>query len=171
MSVFSTHCISGVFSINRFCAYKSKSWTCLTTFLGLLFSVRYAKCTFLPVTFPHSALIYIISFYLLIIKNQVSLFLSLFNKVKCSKLSVIYFHHCRVVPLLLQMGWFRSNYLLESILSTFYKQFFQMKVFCAAFLCLEFGLVFFYKSYSHRMLVKLSIGWLKTLNAAIMLVQ
>ncbi len=44
---------------------------------------------------------------------------------------------------------------------TFYKQLFPMKVFCAAFMCLQFGFVIFWRKdfgakAAHKMLVKLT---------------
>jgi len=50
-----------------------------------------------------------------------------------------------------------------SILPIFYEQLFRMKVFCAAFMCLQFGVVIFWQKdfgtkAAHKMLVKLTPG-------------
>jgi hypothetical protein len=50
---------------------------------------------------------------------------------------------------------------LKSISPILYKQLFQTKVFCAAFMCLQFGLVIFWQKDfgtkgAHKMLVKLT---------------
>jgi len=54
---------------------------------------------------------------------------------------------------------------LVSISPTFYEQLFHMKVFCAAFMCLQFGFVIFWRKdfgakAAHKMLVKLTPGLL-----------
>ncbi len=48
-----------------------------------------------------------------------------------------------------------------SVSPTFYEQLFRMKVFCVAFMCLQFGFVFFWRKdlgtkAAHKMLVKLT---------------
>jgi len=53
---------------------------------------------------------------------------------------------------------------LVSISPIFYEQLFGMKVFCAAFKCLQFGFVIFWRKdfgakAAHKMLVKLTPGW------------
>jgi hypothetical protein len=50
-----------------------------------------------------------------------------------------------------------------SISPIFYEQLFRMKVFCAAFMCLQFGFVIFWQKdfgakAAHKMLVKLTPG-------------
>jgi hypothetical protein len=52
---------------------------------------------------------------------------------------------------------------LVLISTIFYKQLFVQKFFCAAFMCLQFGFVFFWRKdfgakAAHKMLVKLAIG-------------
>jgi hypothetical protein len=54
-----------------------------------------------------------------------------------------------------------------SISPIFYEQLFHKKVFCAAFMCLKFGFVIFWREDfgvkdAHKMLVKLTPGWART---------
>jgi hypothetical protein len=56
-----------------------------------------------------------------------------------------------------------------SISPIFYEQLFGMKVFCAAFMCLQFGFgIFWQKDYgtkaAHKMLVKLTPALLKNIS-------